>query len=222
MHKYSYIPYSVQHYSAWSLHTAINEFAYREYPTTISYPPAQLPYRMTRNNWTLNSYFVHRTQNIGIWSQCIPLFQISKPPTKQYTEKNYPKRCIKWLNSVQDDPKGIRNWRQKSQDRDQRKAIIEESKVCGHCSAGRRPCTWSSKVIKIKCYQVVPVLLFLFILTVKKIKHEFIPQRSGACMTIFWDIYRETITTTCNHQRFFDSHDTNMRNIRFRTAGCTV
>jgi hypothetical protein len=36
-----------------------------------------------------------------------------------------------WLDSVEDDlmVMGIRNWKRKSQDRDQRKARVEEAKV---------------------------------------------------------------------------------------------
>jgi hypothetical protein len=40
---------------------------------------------------------------------------------------------IRWLNAIQEDVKimGVRNWRRKTQDRDQWRAIVEEAKV--HC-----------------------------------------------------------------------------------------
>jgi hypothetical protein len=42
--------------------------------------------------------------------------------------------AIRWLDSIEEDLKimGVRKWRRKTQDRDQRKAIVEEAKVyCG-------------------------------------------------------------------------------------------
>jgi len=41
--------------------------------------------------------------------------------------------AIRWLDSIEEDLKimGVRNWRRKTQDRDQWRAIVEEAKV--HC-----------------------------------------------------------------------------------------
>jgi hypothetical protein len=41
--------------------------------------------------------------------------------------------AIRWLDSIEGDLKlmRVRNWRRKTQDRDQRRAIVEEAKI--HC-----------------------------------------------------------------------------------------
>jgi hypothetical protein len=41
--------------------------------------------------------------------------------------------AIRWLDSIEEDLKimGIRNWRQKTQDQDQWRAVVEEAKI--HC-----------------------------------------------------------------------------------------
>ena len=46
--------------------------------------------------------------------------QISKPHMEQQTDKNYDLKVM-----------GVRDWRQKSQDGDQRRAIVEEAKIYG-------------------------------------------------------------------------------------------